>query len=291
MGAKADTGATLPGASLIEQLEPVVGAPVRLEVLRQKTGRRCTYRAHGSVRNAIVKVYAPGRARAVAERLQALAEGPTEPRIPEVLWVSGDEVVALSEIEGTPLRAAVLAGDAIGCRRAGAVLGFWHRFWRDRAPSGFVAHSFERELAILQLHAEQASEPVAAAVRFALDAVEEDDEWQPSTVVHRDLWEEQLLLGDDVGLIDLDDAALGPPELDVGNLCAHLELLARRYQRDLDPMQRAFLDGYLSSGAPLELPLLLRSRSLSLLRLACIHRTDELATAYLGSAWPPPMSA
>jgi hypothetical protein len=53
-------------------------------------------------------------------------------------------------------------------------------------------------------------------------------------------------------------------------------------------MQHAFLDGYLSSGAPLDLPLLLTCRSLRLLRLACIHRNIHLATAYAGSAWPPP---
>jgi hypothetical protein len=34
--------------------------------------------------------------------------------------------------------------------------------------------------------------------------------------VHRDLYEEQVLLGERVALIDLDDAALGPPELDIG---------------------------------------------------------------------------
>jgi len=40
--------------------------------------------------------------------------------------------------------------------------------------------------------------------------------WTPATVVHRDLYEEQVLLGERVGLIDLDDAALSPAELDVG---------------------------------------------------------------------------
>ena len=44
--------------------------------------------------------------------------------------------------------------------------------------------------------------------------------------MHRDLYEEQLLAGERIGLIDLDDAALGPPELDLGNLLGHVELLA-----------------------------------------------------------------
>jgi Ser/Thr protein kinase RdoA (MazF antagonist) len=275
---------------MIEQLESVVGGPVRLELLKQKSGRRSTYRAHGSRRTAIVKVYESDRARMVARRVSSLREGPFEPRVPRV-WAQTDDMVVLSEIRGKPLRASVLAGDEAACHRAGTVLGFWHWYWRDRAPDVLARHSLERELDILRSQSEQAPGPVADAVAFALKAVENDEEWPQVTVVHRDLYEEQVMLGDEIGLIDLDDAAIGPPELDVGNLCAHLEFLARRYGRNLDAMQRAFLNGYLSSGAPLELPLLLTCRSLSLLRLACIHKNVQLATAHPGSAWPPPQTA
>jgi Ser/Thr protein kinase RdoA (MazF antagonist) len=273
--------------AMIDYLEPVVGAPVRLELLKQKAGRRSTYRAHGSRGTAIVKVYEPDRARTVARRVASLREGPFEPRVPQV-WAETDQMVVLSEIPGRPLRASVLAGDAAACNRAGTVLGFWHWYWRDRPPDVLARHTLARELEILQRESERAPEPIAEAVAFALKAVATDPEWPPATVIHRDLYEEQVILGDEVGLIDLDDAAIGPPELDVGNLCAHLEFLARRYGRNLDAMQRAFLNGYLSTGAPLDLPLLLTCRSLSLLRLACIHRNYQLATAHPGSAWPPP---
>jgi hypothetical protein len=86
-----------------------------------------------------------------------------------------------------------------------------------------------------------------------------------------------------VGLIDLDDGALGPPELDVGNLLAHLELLARRSGRDLGRMGTAFLDGYLTAGASLDAALLTRCRTLSLLRLACLHKNVELLDLVRGS--------
>ena len=144
------------------------------------------------------------------------------------------------------------------------------------------------ELELLRRDSAHAPDPITSAVEFAIRAVEHDEEWPALTVVHRGLDEEQILLDDTVGLIDLDDAAIGPPELDVGNLCAHLDHLARRYGRNLDGMQHSFLDGYLSSGPPLDLHLLLTCRSLSLLRLACVHRDPELATAHPGSAWPPP---
>jgi aminoglycoside phosphotransferase (APT) family kinase protein len=97
----------------------------------------------------------------------------------------------------------------------------------------------------------------------------------PVTVVHRDLYEEQVLLGDRVGLIDLDDAALGPPELDVGNLLAHLDLLGLRSGRTLDRAAEALLDGYSRRGR-LDARLLERCRTLSRLRLACIHDEARL---------------
>ncbi len=102
--------------------------------------------------------------------------------------------------------------------------------------------------------------------------------WPHTTVVHRDLYEEQVLLDEDgaVGLIDLDDAALGPPELDLGNLLAHLDLLALRTGRSLDPPAAAILAGHASSAGALDAALLARCRELARLRLACIHREPAL---------------
>jgi hypothetical protein len=72
-------------------------------------------------------------------------------------------------------------------------------------------------------------------------------------------------------MVDLDDAALGPPELDIGNLLAHIELLSLRSGRDLDAMTEQLLGGYASSGSSLDVELLNRCRTLTRLRLACIH--------------------
>jgi len=60
---------------VIELLEPILGAPVVLEELKHKPGRRTTSRAVGARRSAIVKVYASERAPIVAARLGALAAG------------------------------------------------------------------------------------------------------------------------------------------------------------------------------------------------------------------------
>jgi aminoglycoside phosphotransferase (APT) family kinase protein len=102
--------------------------------------------------------------------------------------------------------------------------------------------------------------------------------------VHRDLYEEQILLGDEVGLIDLDDTALGPPELDAGNLLAHVELLSLRSGRDLGVMSEEFLAAYVRAGAPLDWRLVDRCRRLARLRLACIHDEPEFIPSSVAAA-------
>jgi Ser/Thr protein kinase RdoA (MazF antagonist) len=268
------------------RLEAVLGAPVVLEELKRKPGRRCTFRAAGSKRTAIVKVYASARAATVAMRVAALSAGPSEPRVPAVLLVEPRlRTVVLSEVPGIPLRVAVLEGDASACRRAGAALGRWHGFWYGWAPAALGPHTVERELEILRSQAERAPATIAAAVSALASAG--TDGWAPTTVVHRDLYEEQVLLGEQVGLIDLDDAAAGPPELDVGNLCAHLELLGLRRGRDLTPVEWLLLEGYASTGPPLDRSLLDRCRRLALLRLACIHGIEALVERAAGHAHVP----
>ncbi|MGH3033320.1 MAG: phosphotransferase family protein [Gaiellaceae bacterium] len=261
---------------MIELLEPILGAPVVLEELKHKPGRRTTSRAVGARRSAIVKVYASERAPIVAARLGALAAGPSEPNLPEVLLCVPDlHLVALSEVPGVPLREALVDGDLGTCARAGAVLGAWHRAWQGRSLDALVPHTAERELEILGSRIDGASPEVAAAVRGALPAVAEGA-WGYPTVVHRDLYEEQVLVDERIGLIDLDDAALGPPELDVGNLVAHVDLLALRTERDQTAGTDALLEGYRRTGPALDPSLLARCRALTLLRLACIHENISL---------------
>jgi Ser/Thr protein kinase RdoA (MazF antagonist) len=260
---------------MIATLEQIVGAPVVLEELKLKHGRRRTLRAVGPRRRVIVKAYRSERAALVAARVRALAPGPSEPEVPHVLHEDPElRLVVLSEIIGPPLRDALLAGSVAECARAGAALGRWHSFWRGVAPPPLRPHSTERELEILFDWADRTEPTVATHVRREASAL--SGEWPIATVVHRDLYEEQIILGPRVGLIDLDDAALGPAELDVGNLLAHLELLALRSGLDLRAGERAILDGYAAAPAPLDVALLERCRRLTLLRLACIHGVPEL---------------
>lgn len=260
-----------------ECLERLLGAPVVLEELKHKPGRRRTLRASGASGRAIVKIYASGRAPTVAARVARLAGGPAEPCVPRVLAV--DEwrhALVLSEVPGRPLREAILQRDRAACQRVGEVLSRWHEFWRGRPPSGALrAHTTERELGSLHARLERAP-PLTRALGAGMFSELGDLSWPLDTIVHRDLYEEQILLGEHVGLIDLDDAAIGPAELDVGNLCAHMRLLGHRSGLDLDPMEEALLQGYEAGGRLLSPALLARCRALSLLRLSCIHRSHEL---------------
>jgi Ser/Thr protein kinase RdoA (MazF antagonist) len=264
---------------VIELLEELVGAPVTLEELKHKPRRR-TLRVRGSGGSAIVKLYASDRASVVARRVAALAAGPREPVVPAVLHADPERrFVVLSDVPGRPIREALLAGDLATCSRVGAALGTWHAAWDGAAPAPLRQHTSDRELEILRSRAQAASAPVANAVAEALPRLA--GEWTCSTVVHRDLYEEQVLAGERVGLIDVDDVALGPPELDLGNLVAHAELLEWRRGRDLGHETRALLDGYAQTGPPLDEALLDRCRSLTLLRLACLNDDPRLVEAAL----------
>ncbi len=273
---------------MIDLLEDLLGAPVVLEDLKHKPGRRSTWRAVGRRGRAIVKHYESDRAPSVAARVAALGAGPAEPIVPQVLAFDADlHVIVLSEVPGVPFRDAVLGGDLAACGRVGAALARWHTAWAGVKPPDFRVHTADRELDLLLGWAEAAPGQLGEAVRAAASTL--GGEWVSSTVIHRDLYEEQVLLGERVGIIDLDDAAIGPPELDLGNLVAHLALLGIRSRHDLTLASETLLEGYLSV-AWADPALLARLRRLSLLRLACIHQEPILVgLASADPAGPPPV--
>lgn len=258
-------------------LAGLIGGPVSFEELKHKPGRRRTLRAVGTAGGAIVKLYASDRAATVAARVAALRDGPDEPMVPRVLLCDpARRMVALSYVPGTPLSRAVQAHDRAACARAGRALGAWHAFWSGRAPRSMRRHTSDREMKAIDARADALEAGTAERVRRLARRLM--PAWSCPTVVHRDLYEDQVMVGARVGLIDLDDAALGPPELDIGNLLAHLELRALREGNGAAGAAAPLLEGYAASGPVLN-PLLLDScRRLSLLRLAGIHREPELLT-------------
>ena len=277
---------------MIDLLESLLGAPVELDELKVKPGRRTTLRARGRRWSAIVKRYQSQRAPIVAARVQALAGGPEDPLVPEVLLCDPSRsLVVLSDLPGVPLREAVLADDCDSCRRAGAALGRWHRAWSGTAPAPPLRqHTGDRERDVVLTRAVRAaSQSVAAQAQSVLRGL--NFRWACTTVVHRDLYEDQILLGEHVAMIDLDDAATGPPELDLGNLWAHLQLLGLRTRRDLAIPIRTLLAGYVEEGPALEPRLLDNFRRLTLVRLASLNDDSNLlglarSNGAIHDAWP-----
>lgn len=268
-------------ADLEGVLDGLIGGPLSMEVLKDKPGRRRTVRARGPGGTVIVKGYASPRAPLVAQRVDALSSGPAEPQVPRVLLVDGvNRLVVLSEVPGRPLALAVAEGDLRTCTRVGAALGRWHRAWWARTPPAFRSHGVQDELATLSERADQAPAAVARAVADLPPSVCRP--WPFPTVVHRDLYEEQVVVAGRVGLIDLDDAAAGPPELDLGNLLAHLDLFARRRRVDVREASDAIRSGYRTTGPPLDAARLEQCRYLSELRLAAIHATTQGVTVPAG---------
>jgi hypothetical protein len=272
---RGDRGGRRAGVRVIGQLEQIVGSPVELEQLAHRPGQRRTLRASGPVRTAIVKLYASDRATTVAGRVGALGAVPPGVAVPRLLLSDpGLNMVVLSEVPGEPLTGAILDGDVASCRCAGAAIGSWHRSWRGRAPKPLRPHGADRELAMLNQCADAVSPRLAEAVRSAAEGLGEP--WTCSTVVHRDLTDARILMGERVGLIGLDYAALGPPELDVGHLLAHVDLLSLRAGRDMAETREEIVFGHQGFGDDLDDELLDRCRRLARLRLACIHAESRL---------------
>lgn len=64
--------------------------------------------------------------------------------------------------------------------------------------------------------------------RRVVDVVARQPEVASQSIIHGDLYEAQVFVGEDysLGLVDLDDLGVGDPAMDAANFCAHLLALA-----------------------------------------------------------------
>ena len=96
--------------------------------------------------------------------------------------------------------------------------------------------------------------------------------WQP---IHRDAYHDQVLVdAGRIAILDLDDAAMSEPAIDIANFAAHLQLLG--IQRHDSPTALAevidaFLTQFLRLDPELDRTLLGLLQAATLLRLAGIH--------------------
>jgi hypothetical protein len=225
-----------------------------VELLRYVPGRRATTLVETPDGRAVLKLFASPRARGNHRRLLALRPA-TGSLVPRPLAVGPAGHAGLLEyVPGRSLR--IMSGP------------------------DFVAWCEELGRSVLRLQASCVLlDREWTAVR-EIDALSRrlppgEMSWSPPppdevVPAHRDLHPDQVVLARDaVRLIDLDEAAMAPAGLDVGNFLAHLDrdaALGQRPGEEVRAAARAFLRGY--GDDPPDLPWW---RRITLARLACLE--------------------
>lgn len=257
------------------------------EVLRHVPDRRVALAAFDrrttDAAPCVVKAYVSPRARGNDRRLRMLAGSSAAALLPESLGVSSDgHVGVVSWSPGTLLdrcSGALLVGAA---EAAGAALRALHGAGveLDRA------WTWADESSALTRRSPESTRGLAAAVA----AVEtQQDALVPS---HRDFHPRQVVVdAAGVRLIDLDDAALAPAGLDVGNMLAHLwreHLVGRQDAVTARAAMEAFAGGYGALPEDLELwtvAALVRLAGLAEARHRDPEERDRLLDAVRARGW------
>lgn len=213
---------------------------VVVRVLRHLPQRRVATLVDTPDGPGVLKIFARPRARGNHRRLQALADSHAV-LVPRPRGVDRSGHVSLvSFVEGTVfdqldddafVRAAPLVGEALRTLHNSAVE--LDRRWTIDDELTQLERRFSREVAALV--------PDAIAARDALASAK-------LVPAHRDCHPRQVVAcGTAVRWIDLDDAAMASPALDVGNFVAHLRRDAAIAARDPDVTAVAidrFVAGY-----------------------------------------------
>jgi|GEM_PF-497845 len=201
------------------------------------------------------------------------------PRLPEPLGYLDDSgVVLLGAVPGVPVTARLRAGDVALAARIGAALGALHAspapLERRHDPDDELAPLAAR-VARLQAADERVGRRAQAALAQLEAAAPRARDWRHQPV-HRDLHPEQVLVAPDgrIGFVDLDDAALSEPALDVGNFVAHLVWLGcttATAAARLRDTALAFRRAHATVDARMDAAVVRWCEAAALLRLADVH--------------------
>lgn len=271
-------------------------APYRVigvELLKHKPGRRCSlaYAIEGPTgrERVFAKTFKNDRGVSVLETMERASRAAAGSTliVPQPLgYLPELKMLVTTFIDGRPLARRLYDGvDDRAATRMATALATLHRLpmvcsgrwdaddelnntlrWIDGAgiSNGSVRAGLRRQVRILQHW--------VRSVRVT--------ETHP---VHRDFYPEQMLdTGGPIALIDLDDARMGDPAVDVGNFVAHLTLRSLQFPhstRACDEARRGFLAEYEArSGWPADGQFDRRVRfyeAASLVRLAGVYNRRE----------------
>lgn len=228
-----------PWAGGLDEVLP--GARVE-QVLRYLPGRRVATLVEYEGELAVVKVFASPRARGNARRLRAFAATRAAALLPSLLGSdAAGHVLAVTYRPGTPLASLADAQYQTSFSRVGAALRQLH----DSGAELDRGWDWGQETAHLRRSAVPATLDLVETLISSTGRLSD----APLSPAHRDCHPQQVVVATDdtVTFIDLDDAAMAPTGLDVGNVLGHLvreRTIGARPVRSTDQAAAAFLDGY-----------------------------------------------
>ena len=268
------------------------------QIVKERPERRRTlrYRVVAERGSAVfettwyAKHYRGSRGKRVYSLLHALQSLAPRILVPVPIGYSPKvKLLVMSALEGSSLSDALADSERIDAcmKQAGGALALVHKAEEPRLADHLGAHGPREEVGVLEVARRRASETpsflqTAGPFMELCSVVEEElahERPRGQVLLHRDLHPGQVVLrGDDgVGLLDWDDAALGEPELDLGNLEAHLFLDDLQRQGSVNSAPRlveALRAGYLSQDE-VSLDRIAAYRRAALLRLATLERLAD----------------
>lgn len=219
-GVREDLAALGPRPSAVHA-EPLRYRPRRRAVFRYRALHRGRgwHRAYGKVMplRDVERALRLGRSLRRTRRLHVAPPAATD----------GDDTVLFDEMPGTSLRDVLTGGGSLPRpERVAALLDDLPAVVgsADIPPAPDPVARARSAASLIEVLVPEAG----PAARRLADAVAERIDGLPPRVVHGDLYEAQVVVKRDfsLGLVDLDDVALGDPAVDAGSFCAHLVALA-----------------------------------------------------------------
>jgi aminoglycoside phosphotransferase (APT) family kinase protein len=220
---------------------------LRINVVRHKPGRRAILRYELSGGESFFgKTFASARGPKVHEITRditaAQAFGPGVSLPDPVAYLDDIKLLLLRTVPGTPVEASLRRGDIAMAREIAAAL---HRFHASGLDLG-RRHDLARELSPLPMRIEQVQEHCPALGMLAKSCLSGLHSLDAGTLpwrdqpVHRDFYHDQILTHEGtLAVLDLDDATMSEPTIDVANFAAHLTLLAAQHPEDATPLSEA----------------------------------------------------
>ncbi|MBB5832196.1 phosphotransferase [Brachybacterium aquaticum] len=211
-------------------LGPDPSAPIAIDVVSYRPGRRAVLRASQGDTAVYLKVMQPHRSGEIVDRHQRLLAAGVP--VPEVI-AHHQGLVVLRELPGRPLARAVIDEGVQACRAEDLVALL------DRLPASMYplplrppwTDSVEFYAGIVSSAVPSLGprlDSLVRAIREGLAALEQRMDMRPHDVVHGDFYEAQVFVQDGrvVGLLDIDTVGPGRRADDLACLLAHLSVLA-----------------------------------------------------------------